>query len=209
MQLPDYYNTIEITATAEFKDKGSRFIAVAYPVKSVADCKLKLIQVKNEYPKARHYCFAYRLGLDENQFRISDDGEPSGTAGRSILGQIDSKKVTNVLIVVVRYFGGTLLGIPGLINAYKSAASMVLQIIPLVRKPVLINYHLQFDYTQMNDIMRIIKQSDCEIWNQQLQLFCSMDIGIPKNRIDETLMRLNDIRNIILKRGIMGDQILK
>lgn len=201
MQLPDYYNTIETTGTAEFKDRGSRFIAVAYPVKSITDCKVRLADVKKEYPKARHYCFAYRLGLDANQFRVSDDGEPSGTAGRPILGQIDSKNVTNVIVIVVRYFGGTLLGVPGLINAYKSAASMVLQVTPLVRKPVLIGYEMQFDYTQMNEVMMIVKQSDSEILKQDLQLFCAMHIGIPQNRINETLMRLNDIRNITLKKS--------
>lgn len=200
MQVPDYYNTIDKAGTAEFKDKGSRFIAAALPVITVADCKQKLADIKKEYPKASHYCFAYRLGLDENQFRVSDDGEPSGSAGRPILGQIDSKAVTNIMIVVVRYFGGTLLGVPGLINAYKSVASMALQVTPLVRRPVLIGYHLQFDYTQMNDIMIIVKQFDCEVLKQDLQLFCVMDIGIPQNRINEALMRLNDIRDIHLKR---------
>lgn len=199
MQIPDYFNTIDTNGTAEFKDRGSRFIAVVVPVKTIADCKQKLAGIKKEYPKASHYCFAYRLGLDANNFRVSDDGEPSGSAGRPILGQMDSKSVTDLMIVVVRYFGGTLLGVPGLINAYKSAASMVLQILPIIRKPVLLPYHLQFDYTKMNDVMIIIKQFDCYITNQELQLFCVMDIGIPKYRITETLMKLNDIRDITVK----------
>src|SRR5690606_10064376 len=198
MELPDYYNTIEKVGTAEFKDRGSRFIAIAYPVKTVADCKQRIADIKKEYPKARHYCFAYRLGLDKNQFRVSDDGEPSCTAGRPILAQIDSKNVTDIIIIVVRYFGGTLLGVPGLINAYKTAASLVLQVTPLVRKPVLIPYQIQFDYTQMNEVMTVVKHFDCEVIKQELQLFCNIEIGIPKNRLNETLMRLNDIRNITL-----------
>ncbi|GAB3429592.1 IMPACT family protein [Niabella aquatica] len=196
MQLPDYFNTIVTTGTAEFKDKGSRFIAVAVPVKTIADCKQKLANIKKEYPRASHYCFAYRLGLDNDQFRASDDGEPSGSAGRPILGQIDSKGVTDILVVVVRYFGGTLLGVPGLINAYKSVASMVLQVTPLIRRPVLIPYHLQFDYTKMNEIMTAVRQFDCEVLKQELQLFCIMDIAIPRYRLNETLMKLNDIRDL-------------
>ncbi len=199
MQDFDYYNTIDTKGTAEFKDRGSRFLALAYPIKSVAQFKEILAAAKKEHPKANHHCFAYRLGITMNDFRVSDDGEPSGTAGRPILGQIDSKNVTDVLIIVVRYFGGTLLGVPGLINAYKSAASMVLQVIPLVRRPVLANYHLQFDYTQMNDVMMVIKQNGCEILKQELQLFCIMDIGIPKNRVPEVVMKLTDIRNLELK----------
>ena len=199
MQELDYYNTIEIAGIAEFKDRGSKFLALAYPLKSVAEFKQILAAVKKEHPKANHHCFAYRLGTTMNDYRVSDDGEPSGTAGRPILGQIDSKNVTDILIIVVRYFGGTLLGVPGLINAYKSAASMVLQVTPLVHKPVLVHYHLQFDYTQMNDVMMIIKQTDCVVVKQELQLFCIMDIGIPKNRLDETLMKLGDIRNITVE----------
>lgn len=199
MQVPNYFNTINASGTAEFKDKGSRFIAIACPVKTIADCKQQLIEIKKLYPKANHYCFAYRLGLDNNQFRVSDDGEPSGSAGRPILGQIDSRGVTDVLIVVVRYFGGTLLGVPGLINAYKSAAIMALQVTPLIRKPVLVPYHLQFDYTQMNDIMTAIKQFDCEVLKQELQLFCVMDIAIPQYRLAETLMKLGDIRDISIQ----------
>jgi uncharacterized YigZ family protein len=115
---PDYYTTIDRPGVAEFKDRGSQFIAYAYPLADLADFKEKLAVLKKEHPKAVHHCFAYRLGLDGTQYRVSDDGEPSGTAGRPILGQIDSKQLTNILIVVVRYFGGTLLGVPGLIQAY-------------------------------------------------------------------------------------------
>src|SRR5205809_2631334 len=175
----DYYNTIEKPSVAEFKDRGSRFIAYSFPAPDTNAFKDNLATIKKEHPKATHHCFAYRLGLDRNNFRVSDDGEPSGSAGRPILGQIDSRQLTNVLIIVVRYFGGSLLGVPGLINAYKTAASLVLQVTPIVQKQVEINYHLQFDYTTMNDIMMIVKQYNCSVLSQEMQLFCSMNIGIP------------------------------
>ena len=200
MENDAYYNTIEKTAVAEYKDRGSKFLAYVYPLKEVSDFKEKLAALKKEHPKAVHHCFAYRLGLDGNSYRVSDDGEPSGTAGRPILGQIDSKQLTNVLIVVVRYFGGTLLGVPGLINAYRSAASMVLQITPVVQKPVLLNYRLQFDYTQMNDVMKVVKQFDCVVLKQETQLFYSIEIGVPKNRLDEVLFRLKELRGVEVEK---------
>lgn len=196
LMTPDYYYTIEQPSVAEFKDRGSKFIGFAFPVTNINEFKEKLAAVKKEHPKATHYCFAYRIGLDGTIYRVSDDGEPSGSAGRPILGQIDSKQVTNVLIIVARYFGGTLLGVPGLINAYKTAAALALQVTPLVQKAVLIYYRLQFDYTQMNDVMTICKQFDCMVEKQEMNLFCSLQIGIPKNRLDEVLYKLNDIRGV-------------
>ena len=159
--LPDFYNTIEKPATGECKDRGSKFLAYAYPVVTVADFKLLLVRLKKEHPKAAHHCFAYRLGFENLVFRVSYDGEPSGSAGRPILGQIDSLQLTNVLIVVVRYFGGTLLGVPGLINAYKTASYESLQKAVIIKKPVLISYRLQFDYTILNNVMRLVKQFEC------------------------------------------------
>jgi uncharacterized YigZ family protein len=193
---PDYYLTIDRPGMAEFKDRGSQFIAYTYPLASVADFKEKLAALKKEHPKAVHHCFAYRIGLTGTQFRVSDDGEPSGTAGKPILGQIDSKQLTDVLIVVVRYFGGTLLGVPGLIQAYKSAASLALQLTPVVQKPVLINYRLQFDHTQTHPVMQVVKQFGCIVYKQEAQLFCMMEIGIPKNRLEEVLFRIRDMRGV-------------
>jgi uncharacterized YigZ family protein len=196
----EVYFTIEKTATAEFKDRGSKFLAYAWPVKTVDQVKECLQEVKKEHPKATHHCFAYRLGTDGLQFRANDDGEPSGTAGKPILGQIDSKQLTDVLVVVVRYFGGTLLGAPGLINAYKMSAAMVLQLIPAVQKNVEAKYHLNFDYTILNEIMTVVKQQNCTIYAQELQLFCSMDIGIPKAVEELTLLKLKDIRGLEWKK---------
>jgi uncharacterized YigZ family protein len=195
----DFYNTIEQTSTAEFKDRGSRFIAYAFPLAAKEMFKEKLSEVKKEHPKASHHCFAYRIGTDGNNFRSGDDGEPSGSAGKPILGQIDSMELTNLLIVVVRYFGGTMLGVPGLINAYKSAASMALQTTPVVQKAVEINYELLFDYSLINPVMHIVKQYNCAVHGQELQLFSRMHIGVPKNRLEEVLYKLKDLHSVEVK----------
>jgi uncharacterized YigZ family protein len=198
MTEQEFYYTIEKEAVAEFKDRGSKFIGYACPIKSVDEFKDRLNEIKKEHPKATHHCFAYRLGLDGNSFRVSDDGEPSGSAGRPILGQIDSKGLVNTLVVVVRYFGGTLLGVPGLINAYKSTAALALQMTPLAQKQVEKEYIVQFDYTQVGEIMAVVKQYNCRVVRQEMQLFCNMTIAIPKNRVMETVYKLQEIRNVEL-----------
>src|SRR4030095_6700137 len=121
----------------------------------------------------------YRLGNDGNNFRSSDDGEPSGSAGRPIVGQIDTTQLTNAGVVVVRYFGGTLLGVPGLINAYKSSAALALQTTAIVQKAVEVIYFLEFDYTKMNEVMTVLKKFNCSVLNQTIELFCHMDVGVP------------------------------
>lgn len=191
-----YYKTIAKEGFAEFKDRGSRFLAYAYPIDSVEAFKEKLAALKKEHPKAVHHCFAYRLGLDNLVFRVSDDGEPSGSAGRPILGQIDSKGLTNVLIVVVRYFGGTLLGVPGLINAYKTSASLALQVTPEVEKAVEVNYRIHCTYDLLNDVMVVLKQSNSTIHGVEQSLFCDVHTGIPLNRLDTVLHKLNDIHGV-------------
>jgi uncharacterized YigZ family protein len=191
-----HYHTIEKPSIAEFKDRGSKFIAYAFPVADVAEFKQRLAELKKEHPKANHHCFAYRLGLDGNNFRVADDGEPSGSAGRPILGQIDSKKLTNTAIIVVRYFGGTLLGVPGLINAYKTTAALALESAAIIQKPVLVSYRLQFDYTLMNEVMKVVKQSDCVVLKQESQLFCLLEIGVPKNKMEEVASKLGELRGV-------------
>jgi uncharacterized YigZ family protein len=202
MNEQEFYNTILQTSTAEFKDRGSKFIAYAFPVETADDFKKQLQLLKKEHPKAVHHCFAYRIGTDGNNFRSSDDGEPSGTAGKPILGQIDSKVLTNVAVIVVRYWGGTLLGVPGLISAYKAATSMAFQVIPIIQKQVELKYSIEFDYTQMNEVMMILKQFNCTILAQEMQLFCLIKAGIPKNRLQETLYRLNDLQNVVTKKEV-------
>lgn len=200
MANPDnnFFQTIEKEAVAEFKDRGSRFIAYAFPISSADDFKKRRKELKEEHPKAVHHCFAYRIGNDGNNFRSSDDGEPSGSAGKPILGQIDSKSLTNIAVVVVRYFGGSLLGVPGLINAYKTATSFALQTSIVLKKPVLINYRLQFDYTILNDVMRIIKKYECVIVKQELQLFCVIELSIPRSGLETCLSRLKELKRMEL-----------
>jgi uncharacterized YigZ family protein len=198
---PDYYYTIEKHGYAEFKDRGSKFLAYAFPIMDVPDFKKRLQGLKEEHPKATHHCFAYKLGFDGNKFRSSDDGEPPGSAGKPILGQIDSKQLANVAIVVVRYFGGTLLGIPGLINAYKTAASLALQTTPVIQKAIEINYRLQFDYTKMNEVMMIVKKYNCSILDQKMDLFCVMGIGIPKNNLELVLVKLEEVHGLEGKKN--------
>lgn len=200
MTEADFYTTIEKPSVAEFKDRGSKFIAYAFPIVIAEDFKKQLQLLKKEHPKAVHHCFAYRIGTDGNNFRSSDDGEPSGTAGKPILGQIDSKGITDVAVIVVRYWGGTMLGVPGLINAYKTATALALQVTPIVEKQIELNYSIEFDYTQMNEVMMIMKQFNCSIHSNEMQLFCQVQAGIPKNRLQEVLYRLNDLQQVSVKK---------
>ena len=188
-----FYNTIAQEGFAEFKDRGSKFLAYTFPFEEVTQLKIIIQKLKKEHPKAAHFCFAYRIGVTKNIFRSSDDGEPAGSAGKPILGQLDSKEITDTLIVVVRYFGGTLLGVPGLINAYKTASALALQVVPTVAKPILVKYNLQFDYTQLNDILIIINQFNCVILKKEVQLFCNYIIGVPIKRVDNVLHLLSGL----------------
>lgn len=195
-----HYKTVSTPSQAEYKDRGSRFLAYAFPIVTVDDFKKQVKALKEEHPKAAHHCFAYRIGTDGNNFRASDDGEPSGSAGKPILGQIDSKGLTNVVVVVVRYFGGTLLGVPGLINAYKTAASLALQLAPLVEKPILVEYELQFDYTQMNEVMIYVKRYGGVVLQNETQLFCLLKVGVPKAEENVFTERIGDLRGVELRK---------
>lgn len=197
----DFYFTIEKPSSAEFKDRGSKFIAYAFPIETAEDFKQQLQILKKEHPRAVHHCFAYRIGTDGNNFRSSDDGEPAGTAGKPILGQIDSRGVTNAAIIVVRYWGGTLLGVPGLINAYKMAASLALQVTPVVQKQVEVICSIEFDYTRMNEVMKIIKQYNCTVISSEMQLFCVIRAGIAKSRLEEVLYKLKEMQNVTVKKA--------
>ncbi|MEI6948841.1 YigZ family protein [Paraflavisolibacter sp. H34] len=195
-----HYQTIEQPALAEFRDRGSRFLAYAYPVKTADEFKKHLKALKEEHPKAVHHCFAYRLGIDKNNFRSSDDGEPSGSAGKPILGQIDSKNLTDVAVVVVRYFGGTLLGVPGLINAYKTATTLALQQSPVVEKPVLVAYELQYDYTLINEVMMVVKRFGCTVFQNEMKLFCRLEIGIPRAEEAACLQQFRQLHQLEVKK---------
>jgi uncharacterized YigZ family protein len=200
MNEAESYKTIDQPAVAEYKDRGSKFLAFANPIVKVVDFKKQLLDLKKEHPKASHHCFAYRIGTDGNTFRASDDGEPAGSAGKPILGQIDSKELTNIGVIVVRYFGGSLLGVPGLINSYKTVTSLVLQLTPIVKKQIEENYIVNFDYTLVNEVMIILKQCHCTIMSQDMQLFCTITTGIPKSRLTEVFYRLKELLNVDTKK---------
>ena len=191
-----HYNTIDQAGEASFKDKGSTFIGYSFPLDKVESFKPIIQKLKKEHTKAAHFCFAYKIGIDGNKFRSSDDSEPSGNAGKPILGQIESRGLTDVLIVVVRYFGGSLLGVPGLINAYKSTAAMALQVVPTIRKPLLFKIKIEFDYTSLNEISTIIKQYKCQIISQENVLFSTYTIGIPLEIKEEVMFKLKKLRNV-------------
>ncbi len=199
MESEGKYKTIEAEAQGEFRDRGSKFFAFAYPVTTVAEIKEKVKALKKEHPKAVHHCVAYRLGTDGTEYRASDDGEPSGSAGKPMLGQIDSVGVTNVLVVVVRYFGGSLLGVPGLINAYKTATAEALQGATIIEKWIEQKIELEFDYPLMGEVLYILKQSEASIYKQDLQLFCQVVAGVPVIHYQETTGKLSQMHGVKLK----------
>ncbi len=178
-RIQDHYMSIAAPAEGLFKDKGSRFIAYIYPVISEAEVKPLIDAIKKEHHAARHHCYAYRIGFDGAVMRANDDGEPSGTAGRPILGAIDSAGLKDVLVVVVRYFGGILLGVPGLINAYREAARDAIAQSRIVEKVACDRFEFVFDYLQMNDVQKFIKATGVEVCSQNFDLQCSMTVSVP------------------------------
>lgn len=195
-----YYFTIAKTCSAEFKDRGSRFIAYAYAVKNVDDVKLHLKEIKDKHPKANHYCYAYKLGIDNNNYRSSDAGEPRGSAGLPILNQILSKQLTNVLVIVVRYFGGTLLGVSGLVNAYKTAATLCLQITPIVQKDLTETFIVTGDYSIVNDMLQIVKRFNGTCHQANNMLFVELEIDIPLQHKEQVLYLIKDIKGAELNK---------
>lgn len=199
MLFDDTFRTIAQPVKGEFKDRSSKFIAFAYPITSDTEIKAIVTQLKAEHTKANHHCWAMRLGPDRSVFRVNDDGEPAGTAGRPILNVLLSHNLTNVLVVVVRYFGGTLLGVPGLINAYKSATEEAVKAAAIVEKVLTDVYHLRFDYVLMNEVMRVIKAENLEILAQRMELNCELEIGIRKSHVERVLTALQQLRGAELK----------
>jgi uncharacterized YigZ family protein len=192
----DTYQTIDALASGVFKDKGSKFLAFAFPVFTEEEIKLHITNLKKEYFDARHHCFAFSLGLTGETYRAFDDGEPSGTAGKPILGQIHSFELTNVLVVVVRYFGGILLGTGGLIHAYKSAAADALQNATIIEKTENTTLMLSFNYEAMNDVMRILKDENIDHLNHQFDLDCKIEISIRNSKVTELEEKLKKINTV-------------
>lgn len=195
----DTYYTIDKPSEGIFRDKGSKFIAYAYPFEDESTLKDILSTIKSQHPKARHHCWAYRLTPDRSVFRVNDDGEPSGTAGRPILNVLLSKELTNVFVVVVRYFGGTLLGVPGLINAYKSATIEALEEAQIVERTVQDVYDVHFEYVQMNDVMRIIKEENVRVLTQQFDNRCVIRFGVRKMQVNAVVDKFEKLLGVQTK----------
>jgi len=193
VSVDDTYLTIEEPAEGLFKDKGSRFLAYAHPLREESERRGIIADLKARHPKARHHCWAYRLTPDRSVYRTNDDGEPSGTAGRPILNVLLSKDITDILVVVVRYFGGTLLGVPGLINAYKTAAQEAIAAATLVEKNVTETLRIEFDYAQMNAVMRLVKEENLSILDRQFDIRCSMDVEVRKAQAEQIVRKFGDL----------------
>lgn len=201
--MKDSFATIAAPSTGEFRDRGSKFIAFAFPITRQDEWPEKLEEVRKLHPKARHYCFAFRLGLDGTQFRAFDDGEPSGTAGRPILGQIDSFDLTNIFVVVVRYFGGTLLGTSGLINAYRTSTAEALNNATVLQKTVLTGFRLTFEYGLMSNIMNAVKRLDFEIVQQNFDQTAMLDIAV---KISEAPPKMDQFKALVA--GVHLEEII-
>ncbi|MFC4210664.1 IMPACT family protein [Pedobacter lithocola] len=199
MLFDDAYRTIAGNAEGIFRDKGSKFIAYAYPIRNEDEVKPLIAILKAEHGKARHFCYAYRLTPDRSIFRINDDGEPSGTAGRPILNCLLSEDLTNVLIVVVRYFGGTLLGVPGLINAYKCASIEAIKSTSIITKTVNDVYEVIFEFLQMNDVMKLIKEENLAALSQNFDVECFIKFEVRKAQLNHVLSRFEKIEGLKLK----------
>jgi uncharacterized YigZ family protein len=196
METKDTYLSVKSETRGTYREKASRFIAISLPVGSEAEAKEKLESIRKEYYDANHHCYAYRLGPSGDVYRVNDDGEPSGTAGRPIYGQILSRGLSDLLVVVIRYFGGTKLGVPGLINAYRSAAEEALSKAVLIDKVLTDAIDVNFDYQRMNDVMKILKDTGVSIHQQEFEQTCAVRFSVRRSKSEEVRHRLSKITNI-------------
>ncbi|MBN1925917.1 MAG: YigZ family protein [Prolixibacteraceae bacterium] len=199
MEIVDSYQTIKQAVEGLYKEKGSKFFSFAYPVRSEIEVKEYIATLKKEHHSARHHCYAYRIGPSGEDYRMNDDGEPPGTAGRQIYGQLCSNNVSDVLLVVVRYFGGTLLGVSGLANAYKQASANALQNAEIVIRTIEEKYTLEFDYTLQNTVNRIIKDCNASILKENYGINCKYLISVKLTMVNETISILNEVDGLIVK----------
>ena len=210
----DTYLTLAHESESIYKEKGSKFMAYATPLSIETDFSTFLERIKKEHPKARHYCYAWRLGMDKNLFRANDDGEPSGTAGRPILGQIDSFQLTNVGIVVVRYFGGTLLGTSGLIQAYKESSADALRQGEIVEKTIHDIIDVRFGYDKMSDVMNAVKKLNITVLKQVFETDCLLTLNIRRSETDKTILNMRalilkiSVEEVLLRENTEGVEIL-
>lgn len=198
-ELKDSYLTIAEPAEAIYKERSSKFLTYAYPVESESEIKELLDALRKQYYDATHHCYAYRLGAHGEMFRANDDGEPSGTAGKPILGQLLSANITNCLVVVVRYFGGTKLGVSGLIQAYKESTADVIAVSKIIEKTVDIVVKIDFDYTSMNGVMRIVKEMNPRIDEQVFDNICKMSLRIRESEAEILTAKLSKVEGVIIE----------
>lgn len=199
MLFEDTYRTLAAAGQGTFRDKASKFIGLALPVVSEEDVKQCLAELRKSYHDANHHCYAYRLGGDKATYRYNDDGEPSGSAGKPIYGQILSADLTNVLLVVIRYFGGTKLGIPGLINAYRTAAREAIEQATVVERTIRELYEACFEYPLMNEVMRAIREEGCEIIGQEFETGCRIRFAIRRTQGERVRSRFERMHGITLR----------
>ncbi len=197
--MEDTYYTIEKESQGHFKDKGSRFLAFAFPVQNEDQVKIILTKLRKEHHSARHHCYAWRIGTENISFRANDDGEPSSTAGKPILGQLQSFNVTNVLVVVVRYFGGTLLGVSGLINSYRNAAADALKNARIVQKTIESEIILEFTYNELAEVMNLLKQENLTIINTCFEERCSLVFSVRKSEYERINHQFTNIFGVKVK----------
>ena len=192
----DTYKTIKSAAEGLYKEKGSRFVSIAIPIADQKEIKPIIDSIKKEHHEARHHCYAYMIGHERTIWRVNDDGEPSGTAGRPILGQINSTGLTNIIIIVSRYFGGTLLGVSGLINAYRSAAASAIANGEVVERTLQDYFEIKFPYSSMNDVMKILKEENLGQSEQSFELECSILLNFRQSVREKTLNRLSRVAGL-------------
>lgn len=198
--MKDTYNTIAFPSEEIlFKEKGSKFFGYAFPIMSEEEVKPIIEILRKKHPTACHYCYAYQIGTEKISYRANDDGEPSNSAGMPIYGQIQSFSVTNILVVVVRIFGGTKLGVGGLITAYKTAAQIALENCPIIEKTIDIHYLISFDYKNMNKVMRIIKEKNLDLVNQKMEMSCEIEIKTRKKNAGQIFDIFNSLFEIKIK----------
>ncbi|MBQ21510.1 MAG: YigZ family protein [Flavobacteriales bacterium] len=195
------YLTLNNSSTGEYKEKGSKFLAYAFPVLSENSFKEQLSIIKTEHPNGRHFCYAFRFGINGEQYRYNDDGEPKNSAGSPIYGQLLSKELTNIAIVVVRYFGGTKLGVSGLVNAYKTAAKEALENGEIITKKLTETYKIEFNYDKMSSIMAFINQHQLTVTKQHFELTCFVEIELEKANAADIIERLSEIQDINIKKA--------
>jgi uncharacterized YigZ family protein len=198
MLFSDEYKTIVQPAQGSFRDKGSKFLSFAIPVVNEQEVKQQLEALRKQYYDATHHCYAYVLGFDKSAYRVNDDGEPSGTAGRPIYGQILSTDLTNILIIVIRYYGGTKLGVPGLINAYKTVAAEALSQATIVTRIVKEVYDIEYQYEMMNDVMKIVKDETLEVINSEFGMKCVMRLAIRHSEAQRIVGKFSKLNQLII-----------